>query len=146
LSKYSVKYTPRYIDDPVSGKQRILYAPYVDVLVTGLSTPKVVTCLIDSGADYNTFPYAFATEFLGISEDVLEKGPHLDLVGIGGFKSSEPAYGYRVGMQHPYFSFKTWVFFLKNQTVPLLGRNGFMDKFKSITFDEEHQKIVFDSN
>lgn len=146
MSKYSVKYIQRYGLDPITKRQKLLYFPCIDLIITGFDKPpEIINCLIDSGVDYNVFPYDYATQFLGISVKDLEKGPKLYMMGIGGYTSKEPAYGYEIRIQHACFNFKTWVYFLKKHTVPLLGRSGFIDRFKSVTFDEKEKKVIFDT-
>ena len=41
------------------------------------------------------------------------------------------------------YSETSLVFFVDNQPFPLLGRIGFMDKFKKIIFDEENKVLEF---
>ena len=107
--------------------------------------PRKLECMVDSGADFNIFPTEFAYEYLGMSEKTLRKGEKFPLRGIGDIELKEPAYGHQLVLKHPYFEFKTWIFFIDQQYPPLLGRRGFMDQFKRIEFNEEGKKLVFEN-
>ena len=144
MQDFSVDYEPKEIIDPITGKTIINYLPLIDILISGSSHRiRKVTCLIDSGADYNVFPTEIAFQYLGMSQRSFQKGKELLLSGIGNLGLDKPAYGHKVVFQHPHFKFDTWAFFVDNQYPPLLGRRGFIDRFTKIIFDELNKKLVF---
>ncbi len=92
--------------------------------------------------DLYLFPAEYAYTFLGFSKSALKHGKKLPLLGIGGV--SKIAYGVTCNIQHPEFSIKdVYIYFLENQPFPLLGRVGFMDRFKYINFNEAEKEMEF---
>ena len=128
----------------LSNGQAILYTvPWIDVFLTSnhIVGPSI-SCYIDTGATVTIFPSGYAYGFLGYSETSLKNGVRIGLMGIGG--SSTVGYGHVCTINHPEFCIEnSLIFFVDNQPFPLLGRIGFMDKFKRITFDEENKFMEF---
>lgn len=91
-----------------------------------------VDCLVDSGADINLFPASWG-ESIGLK---IRKGTEVKIWGIG--TSFVLAYKHTVKLVlgNSKIQLETDVYFSFDQTIPLLGRDGFFNKFKSITFDE----------
>ena len=57
-------------------------------------------------------------------------------MGVGGIQTT--GYGHKCNILHPEFELKDiMIYFVKNQSYPLLGRVGFMDQFKKIIFNED---------
>lgn len=96
-----------------------------------------INTLLDSGSDYNLFP-AEIGEVLGIS---LRKGLPKLTEGIGGKRII--AYRHSgIKMYIEGYSFETSIDFSKEISVPLLGQQGFFDKFKQITFNRKEEEII----
>lgn len=96
-----------------------------------------IRTLLDSGSDYNLFPAEIA-EILGIS---LHKGLVRITEGIGGKRIT----GYKhsgIKMYIEGHSLETSIDFSKEISVPLLGQQGFFDKFKQITFKRPEEEII----
>lgn len=92
-------------------------------------------CLVDSGADHNLFP-AYIGERVGIN---VKSGVKTNSIGIGGKKIE--CFIHYVKLHNEHFAFDTFVTFSNEQNFPLLGREGFFDKFKEIKFDYVGNKI-----
>jgi len=135
--------TPIPYLDPQTNKEKVCYRPYVRVLLIsskGHRAGKPIESLIDTGADFNVFPWEYAEAFLGFSDKTLRKGTHLDITGVGDAKKE--GYGHRCTIHHPDFRIENAnIFFVKNQPCPLLGRVGFMDQFRKIIIDEENKTL-----
>jgi len=93
--------------------------------------------LIDSGADYNLFP-AEITPTLGIN---FKKGAPKTNEGIGGKRVKTYRHrGIKIFIEG--YSFETSIDFGEEISVPLLGQQGFFDKFKQITFKRPQEEII----
>lgn len=114
-----------------------VYRPYVRVMLCSGHNlfPHPFTCLVDSGSDSNLFP-ASVGELMGIK---LTKGKCVTIFGIGNSKIT--AYRHQLKIYLGSINFQADVDFASEQPVPLLGRNGFFDHFKTVKFNEE-QKFV----
>ena len=96
-----------------------------------------VGAIIDSGADFNLFP-ADVANILGIN---LKKGIERVNEGIG--KKRVKTYRHSgIKMFVEGHSFETTIDFGEEITVPLLGQQGFFDKFKAITFNRPQEEII----
>lgn len=87
-----------------------------------------IDCLLDSGADRNLFPASMG-ENIGIK---ITKGQKTTHTGIG--NSIMEAYRHTISIHCGGISFITSSDFSYQQTIPLLGRDGFFMFFQSITF------------
>ena len=122
-----------------------IYLPLLEIIAHGKNRRiRKISCLVDTGAGYNIFPSEIGLTYFGMSEKTLAQGKPLHLRGIGNIELDKPAYGHLIKLQHPYFNFKTWVFFIDKQYPPLLGRSGFMDKFRKLEFDEINKKLILE--
>ena len=89
--------------------------------------------LLDSGADYNLFPGEYCYG-LGIN---IKRGIPVEIGGIG---SRVPLKGYRhfgIKIFFGEYTFETYVDFCMEQGAALLGRNGFLDHFESVNFQNK---------
>lgn len=93
--------------------------------------------IIDSGADYNLFP-AVVAEILGIN---LKKGIEKVNEGIGGKRVKTYRHS-GIKMFVEGYSFDTSIDFGKEISVPLLGQQGFFDKFRTITFNRQREELI----
>ena len=130
-------YYPRLYFNPVSKKQIEVYRPYVPIRLAFAHhlDKDVVYCLVDSGSDRNLFP-ALWGKSLGIN---ITKGVPVNVTGIGGHDLV--AYKHNVKIYLDTFGLETEVFFTDRQKMPLLGRNGFFDKFKRVCFNETEKYL-----
>ncbi len=99
-----------------------------------------IFCLVDSGAERNLFP-AFYGEQLRIK---IKKGNPKVILGIGGIKIK--GFTHNVTLHIDTLSFKSQVDFSYDHEVPLLGRNGFFDKFKEVIFKEKEKVLELETN
>lgn len=101
--------------------------------------------VVDSGADFNLFPAKYAQVYFGFSEADVRKGKPLSVGGI----SKDNIYGYKhmVNLHGVGFSFgEVPVYFSFDFSyLPLLGREGFFDRFFSIKFCEMEKVLVINT-
>lgn len=111
-----------------------IFRPVLEVALSDnglISNP--IRALVDSGSDKNLFP-ALVAESLNIKLDKLNSKT---LMGIGGVRIK--AYTAKINLHLYKFSFRTNIDFSYEQRIPILGRNGFFNLFKSIKFKEEEK-------
>ena len=132
-----VEYTKWPYENPVSKDRTYIFVPIIEVLLVGNhKVGRHIKSYLDTGAAFNIFPAEYAISLLGFTESTLRKGISLPILGVGGMKTV--GYGHKCSIQHPDFSLKdVMVYFVKEQSYPLLGRVGFMDQFKKIIFNED---------
>lgn len=103
-----------------------IYRPYADVLVIGKhGKPRMITMVVDTGADYTLFPRQEAV-LLGI--DVERDCVAQTTYGVGG---PQTVYLYQ-GLEVAFGGHQLKVpagFLNTNEVPPLLGRHGFMELF-----------------
>ncbi len=123
-------FAPQYWFNPVSKKTKSIYRPLIPIRViyNHRISQNFYDCLIDSGSDRNLFPADIA---LGLSINI-KKGKQRKINGIGDVEII--AYTHAVKLCVKTYTFETMVDFSFGQKVPLLGRNGFFDKFKNVIF------------
>lgn len=85
------------------------------------------------------FP-AFFGERIGLK---VKKGKQQDILGIGGVKIK--GFTHNVKFYIDTLAFETSVDFSYEQEVPLLGRTGFFDKFKRVTFKEKEKAVELEN-
>ena len=103
------------------------------------SIPIEVICLLDSGADVSVIPEGLA-KFLNINLSGKKEKSH----GIGGdveVINSRVSIAVKKDHENYEFIIPVQVILGKDEIPPLLGRNGFFDKFK-ITFDENKERVT----
>jgi len=113
--------------------------PMIDIILNYKHGKMVgpVQALIDSGADYNLFPEEVAS-IIGVK---LTNGVLRMTEGIGG--KTIKAYRHSgIKMFVEGHSFVTSVDFSEEVTVPLLGQQGFFNKFDSVTLLRQKEKII----
>lgn len=133
-------YNPQFFQDPQTGEKIVVYRPMVMIRLSrdrgAISYP--FDALIDSGSDRNLFPLYFAS-FLGIQ---FKKIKPKRIYGIGG--SYVEAYTTKINIWIGTSKYETEADFTPQQKVPLLGREGFFNLFKSIKFDEKGQFVYIE--
>jgi hypothetical protein len=95
--------------------------------------------LIDSGADVNLFPANLAI-LLNID---LESGRRINVYGIGRHKLQ--AYEHKIYLHIGKHIFRGVAYFSPENQDPLLGRRGFFDLFKKVSFREKERVVVLGS-
>ena len=141
--QFTFPYTKKEIPPKGDFPARVRYVP---LLKTFLSYNKklslIFPSIVDSGADYCIFP-------ANIAEDVgldIEKGKKLPMHGIGG---EDLIYFHKVkvsvDIEDATWQFDCPVGFSRGMSlkgVGYLGRSGFFDLFKMVSFMEEDHKVV----
>lgn len=118
----------------VSNKNLVaVYRPVIQVSLSAKSKiyPNTVSCLVDSGADFNLFP-AEIGEYLNLQIKNGEKVTHTGIANVG-----INAYIHKVNLFVGGYKISTEVHFSYDHKIPLLGRDGFFKFFKTVTFNEE---------
>lgn len=126
-------YQPRLYIDPVTGKSITIYLPLIPIRLSYKhNLGKVaVDCLIDSGADINLFPADW-----GESVEInIKKGAKQIINGIGAIGVESYVHDIKVYLGTE-ISFITKANFSYSQEIPLLGRTGFFNHFKRVSFFE----------
>lgn len=128
---------PRAYKDPLTNKVEFTYIPVVPVRLSYKHKLGnfMIDCLLDSGADRNIFPSDYA-KILGIN---VKKGTVVEHIGIGG--ASLLAHAHKVKLFVGTYSFETVVDFSDDQTIPLLGREGFFKYFKKVSLNQESKLV-----
>lgn len=136
-------YLPNPRKDPKTGK--IIGQIYYPVIPIKLGYKHhifkyLINSLVDSGSDRNLFP-AEIGENLGIK---IKNEFCQEIGGIGGIKII--AFAHEVKIYLGSFVIDTFVDFAYEQKVPLLGRNGFFNYFKTVTFKEKSNVLEIVTN
>ena len=122
----------RLLDNNLRPAVRIKFNP---------SDTQSILCLLDSGADFSTFPVSIGKK-IGINfkdEDPID--PPSQISGKIKCKCYKVATSFYVSWQSESISlYIIWVD--SNKVYPVLGRIGFFDKFKEVVFCEEDKKII----
>lgn len=117
--------------DPNTHILKEIYRPVMGVKISkGAGQPSLTfDAMVDSGSDRNILPAHLATE-IGLS---LDKRKIKRVSGVGG---SIVAYPAKINIWIGSKKYETEADFTSEQEIPLLGRNGFFNLFKSVKFDE----------
>ena len=139
--KVEINYKEDVFEPKGSGVQITVNLPIISLLVAFKhQSGPYIPCYLDSGATINLFPKDYAITYLGFSEKTLNSGRESNVLGIGGVRKL--AFGHLCTLHHPNFRLEnTWIYFMEDQTIPLLGRLGFMNRFDSIVFNEKEKKL-----
>lgn len=120
--------------DPKTGiKIGEILRPYALIRVSlGHGNPtKLIDALVDSGSDRNLFPYRLG-EIIGIN---FKKIKPTFIYGIGNSKLK--AYPAKINIWVDNKKYATEADFCHEQQTLLLGRSGFFNLFKLLSFDEK---------
>ncbi len=125
------------LDEDATSKISFIYRPYIPIRLSSSHqlSKYPVLCLVDSGADKNLFPSGWA-ESVGIK---IKSGKLKEHIGIGGV--SVLAYRHTIRLYVGSYGFTTEADFSDQQQLPLLGREGFFNFFKKVSFDEQDKTI-----
>lgn len=133
-------YVPQIFQDSKSKKFIQIYLPLIPIKVSsvyGQISPQF-DALLDSGSDRNLFPISLA-KYLRINFGKIKSKP---IYGIG--KNHIKAYPAKLTLWLGNKSYETEADFSQEQNIPILGRDGFFNLFKSIKFDEKGQFIYIE--
>lgn len=133
-------YVPQVYQNPVINQVIQVYLPMIPIRVAinhDQISPQF-DALLDSGSDRNLFPMSLA-KYLGITFGKMKPGR---IYGIG--KGHIKAYSGKIILWLGTKSYKTEADFSIQQKLPILGRNGFFNLFKSIKFDEKGQFVYIE--
>lgn len=130
-------YVPEVGKDLTTGKIFEVLRPKIPVrLSVNYNVSKIlVDCLFDTGADRNLFPAAWGRS-LGLK---IEKGKLVKTMGIGGKEIK--AYAHKVVLFVQDYKITTEADFTDENNTPLLGRDGFMNKFGDIVINEKKKFV-----
>ena len=133
----SFEYIPNPIEDNNGNIVGECYRPMIMVRLCYKHkiSPFPMSCLLDSGSDYNLFPAYFAQN-IGIK---LKDGEKRPIPGIGRIQIE--AYRHKVKLYVGNKSFDTIIDFCIDQSIPLLGRTGFFDHFDKVVLKEKKKLI-----
>lgn len=136
------KYQTRPRRDPKTGEVSETFYPMIDALLIykHQMTRGGVSFLVDSGSEICTLPAEVAEAFFGMRPKQIRKGK---MIKIGGVQSGMVLEGFKhtIELQTPYFKFKVPMYIAYEAALPILGRKGFFDKFKSVNFREDDQVL-----
>ena len=140
--RFSIPYSSvNYVDH--LGERKTLYRPVIDLLIFHHQMcSRVLECYFDTGADFTIFPGNIARTYLGLDESEIQKGIPMKIIGVGGIEKI--VYGQKCKIVHSHFQFEDTIYFLDEESHPLLGRIGFMNHFKYFTLDEVEKKLVME--
>ena len=119
-------------------KLKWISRPYIPIRLIGSNGIWEGYGLIDSGADRNLLPLRFATG-AGIQ---FKKTKPRKIYGIG--SGYIDAYTAKVNLWVGTKKYETMADFSPQQNVPILGRDGFFNLFKSIKFDESGKFVYLE--
>lgn len=126
--------------DPVTTKLVEIYRPVISIRISknhGQISP-LFDALIDSGSDRNLFPLRFATALSIQFKKIRPK----QIGGIG--KVIIDAYTEKINIWLGTKKYQTEADFSPQQQIPLLGRDGFFNLFRSVKFDEKGQFVYIE--
>lgn len=133
-------YIPQIYRDTKTNILTQIYLPMVSIKVSytrALISPSF-DALVDSGSDRNLFPMVLA-KYLGID---FGKVKSKKIYGIGeGYIKAYPA---KINILLGAKIYETEADFSNKQNIPILGRNGFFNLFRSIKFDEKGQFVYIE--
>lgn len=137
---FKVTYYPYIAEDLQTGKRIEVFRPTIPIVVVyrGKSSWDL-QALVDSGSDRNLFP-AQIGEYVGLD---IKKGKPRPIRGIG--DHDVIAYTHRLKILAAGKTFDAEVDFSYEQKAPLLGRFGFFNFFKEVSFNEKAKEITFKS-
>lgn len=133
-------YIPQVYKNPNTNQFVQIYMPMVPIRISyphGQLFP-YFDAVVDSGSDRNLFPMSLAT-YLKIS---FRKTKPNKVYGIGsGYIEAFPT---NINLWLGTNSYQTEADFSPKQRIPILGRHGFFDLFKSVKFDEKGQFVYIE--
>lgn len=130
-------FDPDFQFDPNIGKWEFTYRPYLFVKLgykrkwSGFA----IRALVDSGSDHNVFPAQDAIIIgLPYKQGIKHKIEAVD-------ESAIVVYASRTRLSYHNNVLETVIYFGENVKIPVLGRNGFFNYFKKVSFDVKNRKF-----
>lgn len=134
-------YVPDVAIDKTTGKIIEILRPKIPIRLSAHHNMSkiLVDCLFDTGSDRNLFPADWGRS-VGLR---IDKGKEVKIGGIGGKEIT--AFTHQVALFAQGNKIITEADFSEEQTIPLLGRVGFMDKVSEIIVNQRKKfiKIIF---
>jgi len=128
-------YTPRIVIGNDEKVLKIVDYPILRVRIkykhTLTSTP--VECLVDSGSVINLFPASWGV----LLKIPIKSGQLQKIYGIGGVLIESYRHDVHFYIIDSKINFRTYAYFSEKQNTPLLGRYGFFDMFKNVSFNQD---------
>lgn len=141
MANLGFSYLPRPIINPRTKQQEEIFTPYVPIMLSvshGNPSP-LIDALVDSGSDRNLFPMQLG-QLLGINfKKINPKIIH----GIGNIQIK--AYTSKINIWVHNKKYATEADFSLEQQTLLLGRQGFFNLFKKVTFDERGRFLYLET-
>lgn len=136
----SFSYLPISIPDRKNGRFKEIFCPYIPIRISTNQSNQSFPfdALVDSGSDRNIFP-ALIAEYIGID---LKRLKSYFMYGIGNSKIL--VYPAKITLWVGTNKFNTEADFSYEQDTPLLGRQGFFNLFKSITFKDSERFVYLE--
>lgn len=133
-------YIPQVYKSPNTQQFVQIYLPMISVRLSYSHGPLSLSfdAMVDSGSDRNLFPMTIA-RYLGI-EFIQIKSNKVYGIGQGYIKVYPAQINIWVGSKR----YETEADFSSEQNIPILGRNGFFNLFKSVKFDEKSQFVYLE--
>ncbi len=133
MAKLGFSYLPRIVINPKTSTQEETFTPFIPIKfsTTHNNPTNLIDALIDSGSDTNLFPMQLG-EMLSIK---FKKMNEKIIYGIGGAQIK--AYTAKINIWLNNTKYETEADFSREHQGLLLGRQGFFNLFKSVTFDEK---------
>jgi len=130
-------FEPELSFNPQTGQAEYYYRPYlfVKLLYKRSASANFIKALVDSGSDRNIFPAELAVE---IRQDY-RKGEQRKITSVNDNVSI--VYGNRVKIEFDGRMIETVVYFGENVKLPILGRDGFFNYFKRVSFDVKNKSL-----
>lgn len=128
MSRFS--FEPDLALDRVTGKWDFCYRPYifVELMYKKRRSSYPLRALVDSGSDHNIFPSEFAREIgLDYKNEIKYKTTTVNEYAF-------TVYGNRVKLVIRDTELETIIYFGDNVKIPILGRNGFFNYYKKVSF------------
>ncbi|HVF69257.1 MAG TPA: hypothetical protein VNA13_01695 [Xanthomonadales bacterium] len=123
-----------FVRPSIENKKLIgIFSPIVPIRLSAQHKmyPDPINCFVDSGADFNLMP-ALIGENLGLNIKKGEKTTHIGIGNVGIIAYKHPVKIFVNG-----YSFRTFTNFSYDHKIPILGRYGFFDHFKKVTFNQK---------
>lgn len=128
----------------VKGKETTFtcWSPHVPIVICSVKTHMMsgyIQAIVDSGADRNVFPAVIA-ENVGLK---VKKGKKRPTIGVGGKRFD--CYSHEFYIHINGVKIKAEIdFHYEPQQTPILGRKGFFNHFKTVTFNEKDRTVTLE--
>ena len=141
MARLKYPYLPRPVINQKTGKREEVFTPFVPVMVSinHANPTHPIDALVDSGSDRNLFPLQLGN-LLGINFKKIK--PKI-IYGIGNIKVK--AFTSKINIWLDNTKYSSEADFSLEQQVLLLGRRGFFDLFRKVTFSERGRFLYIET-